>query len=157
MSKTQTRRAISFARPIYDAVFAAAAEAGVPAAQWLTDLIRTAIPGLPSTYHTGVQPSLEGYRAHRKAVHKMTAEQVDAVIRPTIDAPWCAVCLSETGPFYAEPLGRDNAIVAVCDPCSGESPRTGRYGFSGDRGDRVLGAAGDGNRRHSPRGTGARR
>lgn len=32
----------------------------------------------------------------------------------------CAICVSDRGPFSKEPLGRNNAMVAVCRSCSTE-------------------------------------
>lgn len=51
MAKKQTRGSISFAKPIFEAIIAAAAERGLPAAHFVERLVRDAIPGLPITTH----------------------------------------------------------------------------------------------------------
>jgi hypothetical protein len=40
---------------------------------------------------------------------------------------FCAICTDELGPFVQRPLGRDDALVAVCMTCDTEQPRE-RYG-----------------------------
>lgn len=58
----------------------------------------------------------------------------------------CAICTASiTGPVQREPLGRNDALVPVCNRCATESPREGRYSFGAvtGRGLRI----GDG---HSP-------
>jgi hypothetical protein len=35
---------------------------------------------------------------------------------------FCALCASERGPFVQRPLGRDDAMVAVCASCDGDMP-----------------------------------
>ena len=35
---------------------------------------------------------------------------------------FCAICTSPRGPFALEPLGRDDAMVAVCGRCRTETP-----------------------------------
>lgn len=44
--------------------------------------------------------------------------------------PFCALCLSETGPFELRPYGKNVGMVRVCDRCENEHPRQGRYSFS---------------------------
>lgn len=45
---------------------------------------------------------------------------------------FCAICTSETGPFFTRPLGRDGALVRVCRDCDGE-PVVARRGPDADR------------------------
>lgn len=53
MAIKQTRRSISLSKAVHNAVAQAADKAGVSRSQWLTDLIRAALPDLPKTYHAG--------------------------------------------------------------------------------------------------------
>lgn len=60
----------------------------------------------------------------------MEAQQREAV-REGADVI-CAICTDEIpGIPKREPLGRDGGMVAVCDGCSNDHPRTGRYWFEG--------------------------
>lgn len=69
-------------------------------------------------------------------------------------AAFCAICASDRGPFAQRPLGKNNAMVAVCSRCDEEHPTYGGYSFEGGRsvgdvfGDRRIGAVdGNGNSR----------
>jgi hypothetical protein len=70
-------------------------------------------------------------------------------------AAFCALCTSERGPFVQRPLGRGNALVAVCGECDHTHPRSGRYSFEGGETPPECGtsiAPRDGNLRTSRRG-----
>lgn len=43
---------------------------------------------------------------------------------------FCALCTSERGPFRKRALGRNDAIVDVCQECDETHPRSGRYSFA---------------------------
>lgn len=45
----------------------------------------------------------------------------------------CAICAADTNDGLVTPLGRNDAMVAICRRCDGEHPRRGRYSFSGGR------------------------
>lgn len=47
----------------------------------------------------------------------------------TYQAQFCAICCGNDEPLHWEPLGRDNANVAVCESCASEHPRSGNYSF----------------------------
>jgi hypothetical protein len=47
MAKVQTRRGISLNRDVFEALCRAASQSGVTATQFVTDLIRSAVPGAP--------------------------------------------------------------------------------------------------------------
>lgn len=51
MAKIQTRRSISLARPVYDAIAIAASVRGVSMAEYVTDLVRAAGVEIPETVH----------------------------------------------------------------------------------------------------------
>lgn len=51
MAKTQTRRTISFNRPIYDALSALASDAGVSLSEFVTTKLRAAGVSLPKAEH----------------------------------------------------------------------------------------------------------
>lgn len=36
---------------------------------------------------------------------------------------FCAICTDDTGPFVRRPLGRDDALVVICESCDTETPR----------------------------------
>lgn len=62
------------------------------------------------------------------------------LLPPSSRASWaqsspsfCAICVSERGPFVVRPLGRNNALVTVCNRCDEEHPSKGGYGFDGGR------------------------
>lgn len=42
----------------------------------------------------------------------------------------CAICVGEQGPFHMEPIGKNDAMVRVCEACATEPARA----FSNDRG-----------------------
>lgn len=63
--------------------------------------------------------------------------------------PFCAICTSEVGPFVERGLGKNGAMVKVCEACRAEHPRQGRYAFGGGRAQSALAPAGDGNKRKS--------
>ncbi len=48
----------------------------------------------------------------------------------TNNAPFCALCTSERGPFARRPFGISRALVNVCHRCDEEHPREGGYSFS---------------------------
>lgn len=75
MAKKQTRGSISVAKPIFEAIIAAAAERGLPAAHFVEQLVRTAIPDLPTTAHL----SLERVERAQRGKHKSTSEAVAMV------------------------------------------------------------------------------
>ncbi len=59
---------------------------------------------------------------------------------------WCAVCVSEEGPFVRRPLGRNGELVNVCSSCDTEHPRSGRYAFDGGQPSNGMRAPGPGHR-----------
>jgi len=69
-------------------------------------------------------------------------------------AKFCAIC---TDPISAgtssnkiprrAPLGRDGAMVDVCEACDTEHPRGGRYAFNGSEEAHSENATSNGNRR----------
>lgn len=44
-------------------------------------------------------------------------------------AKFCALCTSDVPPFTTMNIGKDDALVVVCDRCVNEHPREGRYSF----------------------------
>ncbi len=65
----------------------------------------------------------------------------------------CAICVNRPG-THLEPLGRNDAMVRICDECASEHPRAGRYAFagSGDGDGRASAVApANGNRQHTRR------
>ena len=67
---------------------------------------------------------------------------------------FCAICTEEIGrapgnqiPRRA-PLGRDGAMVDVCEACDQGHPRNGRYAFNGSEQASHLNATTNGNRRN---------
>lgn len=144
MSKRQTRRTISLAAAIHTAVFKAAAAEGIAASEYVTRLIRAAIPGLPATMHGADAGRVNLERALRRRWGKPEQPEIEQprpavrVLNPThappksiatyaptkeIDASFCAVCTSAVGPFYPAPLGKKGAMVAVCRACNEEPAR----------------------------------
>lgn len=183
MAKKQTRRTVSLSRATYDAATEAAARAGVATSEWVTNLIRAACPELQPQRHASAQPAtpewtMDTFRAAIDAkrgvtVRKMTDEARQLPPRADLDAlaakrkltarhdgiapgTLCAICVEDPA-THREQIDADGPLYAICDGCAQESPRSGRYSFSGGRGDRVLGASGDGNKHVGARSTGSRR
>ena len=63
---------------------------------------------------------------------------------------FCALCLDPiVGNPKKQPLGRNDALVNVCDTCDSAHPRSGRYSFDGN--ESAARGIGDGNRHKTPR------
>jgi hypothetical protein len=140
VAKRQTRKSLSLNREIYTAAMKAAADDGLSCSDWVTRLIRTAIPGLPETVHLSldkreyVRParvasapiavSLPLPRALPRASkpHLMTAAEVRGVlIRP---GTRCANCLEKPATHRGR-VDRSGRVFALCDDC--ELPSDGAH------------------------------
>lgn len=123
MAKRQTRRTFSVSRATYEVATRAAAEAGVAASEWITQLIRAARPELEPQSHMspGAVAAMVAAKEPRTVVHvpNATAEPPPRpVIRGPVETGFCAVCTSERGPFTRSPIGKDDARVLVCESCA---------------------------------------
>lgn len=77
--------------------------------------------------------------AARQQVAERGVREMQATIKPQLERShgatarngFCALCGEDAPAGSAlRPLGRDDALVAVCASCDGEHPRSGRYSFS---------------------------
>lgn len=117
MAKIQTRRTFSVSRATYDAVTEAAAAAGIPAAEWVTNLIRAAIPSLPPQAHATARDTRVSVIVPN-ATSRPPARQPLVLVRPILKG-FCAICIDDRGPFFRTPIGKGEAMVTVCAECAG--------------------------------------
>lgn len=145
MAKSQTRRTVSLARPLYDAATTVAAKRGIPLSQLVADGLRA----VGVNVETSHRPLADAEKATNARVASSAFSSLDELAAAktappvTVDAKWCATCLLVRPPYTLED-GR-----AMCGVCSGEHPRSGRYSFASSRGNATTNTAsvvGDGNR-----------
>ena len=118
MAKKQTRRSLSLNRLVYLEVMRVAHEAGVSAAEWLTELIRERIPGLPKSLH--FDPVKREYRSRRLIVHAIAptpdisaATAMNEAIRGTVRKPPAIVLSTED----VERRQHEHEQQALANPC----------------------------------------
>lgn len=117
MALKQSRRTFSVSRATYDVATEAARAEGIATSEWITRLVRAACPDLAPQIHATPRPE----RDERVVVHVPNATAEPPKPRVVVPGPitqgFCAVCTSDRGPFTRHPLGKDNALVLVCERC----------------------------------------
>lgn len=115
MAKRQTRKGVSFAKPIYDAIMAEAASRKLPASHFVELLVRAAIPGLPETHHMPVAhvATMKQRRPPRRGTRESTLRAVPPVSRGsgssrTQSLPPSALELAELRIECSRKLGRQS-------------------------------------------------
>lgn len=147
MALKQTRKSVSLSAALYEAAAAVAIERGIPIAHLVADGLK-AMGVTTETFHRPIEHVQLATAARHGGP---AAKTLDEVARRYVKAPrqvpasFCAMCTSSKGPFFAAPLGKNNAIVAICGECDGQHPRSGAYAFDG--GESVGQGIGEGNRR----------
>ena len=139
MSKAQTRKSVSLSKAIYTAAAARAAVEGVACSEWVTRLIRQAIPDLPETVHaSGNRPAytLDDYREQRRRVRLdlVTGDSFDRGETCTAPAQRSAVTRAELDRMAAErKLARTVPPGTYCANCiDRRATHYGRVDLSGD-------------------------
>jgi hypothetical protein len=143
MAKVQTRRSLSFSRPMHEAIKARAAVLGKSAAQYLHECVAAEMlaANIEAPKHGGYQP-LRPTPIARPVAPRETYDvaaasaKVNALLArvqpaaPSKPSGFCAVC-TETiiGEPNLEPIGKGGALVKVCNDCCTLDPRSGKYAF----------------------------
>ncbi len=148
MAKVQTRRSIALSEQTYVIIKEAAECRGMS----LAALVEAALSDLSDRplVSRPLQKVEDTETIDVEATSSIPDDLPDDL--PTTTTPFhfskgfCAICCEETSSPRRLPLGKNDALVVVCDDCHSVSPRSGRYSFNDGGRDRAA-ALCDGDRR----------